>query len=177
MIVLIINGAPRVGKNTFIKLLDELVNPFVEAYSSIDWVKDLARDVFDWDGTKDAKSRKMLSDLKDIATAWDDIPFREVCKQIKAVKNIYKHCYFCTNIREPQEIQKLKGWCKQQEIPCYSVWIRQEKAEQEAAQSFTSSGDTQYQNYNYDFVIHNDLSLDDFKTEIRKLIYSIKEIA
>jgi len=176
MIVLIINGAPRVGKDTFIKLLREITEKTVTEYSSIDWVKNLAKDAFDWDGTKDAKSRQLLSDLKDLSTAWDDIPFREICKKIR-LGEAFETEFFCTNIREPEEIQKLRDWCLWNAVKCFSVWIRQEKAEQEAAKSFTSSGDTQYQNYNYDFVIHNDLGLDDFKTEIQKRIDFIKEVA
>lgn len=175
MIVLIINGAPRVGKDTFINLLSKITEKEIVAYSSIDWVKNTARQIFGWDGTKDTKSRQMLSDLKDLATKWDDIPFRCICTRI-GLSLKASIDYFCTNIREPSEIQKLCDWCKTKGIPCYSIWIRRKEAEQKALDNhFFSRGDTQFTEFNYDFIIENQTTIDTFCNNILQVIQNIHE--
>ena len=177
MIVLIINGAPRTGKDTFIDILGKITKARVVKYSSIDCIKDIAKDVFDWDGTKDAKSRQLLSDLKDIATKWNDMPFKEICKRITRYNYFDAFNYFCTNIREPNEINKLSAWCLEKGISCYSVWIRRKEAEQRALdEGFLSSGDTQFAEYNYDFTLHNDGTIEEFQKQIKNKIDAIKEV-
>ncbi len=68
--LIIINGVARSGKDTFIDIFKSL-NPNTINISSIDKVKELAREM-GWDGTKDDKSRKFLSDLKDLWTDYNN---------------------------------------------------------------------------------------------------------
>ena len=63
MIVLIVNGAPQAGKTTFNEMLKDMADGEVKIYSSIDYVKMIAF-TLGWDGIKDDKGRKLLSDLK-----------------------------------------------------------------------------------------------------------------
>lgn len=179
MIVLIINGAPRTGKDTFIKLLQKINKERVIAYSSIDWVKHMAH-LMGWDGEKDTKGRQFLSDIKDACTDYADIPFKKIIKTIKAHYEFTaitpKYC--CVNIRETLEIQKLVAWCTKENIPCHTVWIRNKKAEQKALDSyFISNGDTQYMDHNYDLVINNDGTLMDFEIEIEIKINTLEKVA
>jgi len=140
--------------------------------------KELARDTFNWDGIKNTKSRKLLSDLKDIATHWDDIPFKKVITQIGA--SIYAgtfsiHCaYFCTCIREPIEIEKLMNHCKEEGISCYSIWVRNPKAEEEA-KTLDNHADLNYMKYTYSYMVGNNTSLSCFQHHIETLIGIIKK--
>jgi hypothetical protein len=89
----------------------------------------------------------------------------------------YSPEYFCTNIREPTEIQKLVDWCKYQGIPCHTVWIRREISEQKALdEHFLCNGDNQFMKYDYDYIIHNDETKEDFKQKIKLLIGFIKGV-
>ena len=177
MIVLIINGAPRSGKDTFIDILT-MENPGrVIRYSSIDWIKQQALDL-GWDGIKDAKGRQFLSDLKNACTNYADTPFKKITERILSSCNRYSQeagiVYFCTCVREPEEIYKLKIWCNENKIPCHPILVRRKVAEQKALdKGFISSGDVQFINYPYPWVIYNDGSLEDFTKEIKQLMEKV----
>ena len=174
MIVLIINGAPRSGKDTFINTLTWENSGKVIRCSSIDWIKQQALNL-GWDGIKDAKGRQFLSDLKNACTNYADIPFKKITERILSSRNRYSQeagtVYFCTCVREPEEIYKLKIWCNENKIPCHSILIRRKKAEQKALdEEFTSSGDTRFLDYSYTRVLWNDGSLDEFILKIKQLM-------
>lgn len=177
MIVLIINGAPRSGKDTFISALT-MENPGkVIRYSSIDWIKQQALNL-GWDGIKDAKGRRFLSDLKNACTNYADIPFKKITKRIISSCNRYSwevgSFYFCTCVREPEEISKIMRWCNENKIPCHPVLIRRKKAEQKALdEGFISSGDTQFLKYPYAHTIYNDGSIEEFTNEIKQLMEKV----
>ena len=81
--------------------------------STIDFVKRIATQV-GWNGLKEAKDRKFLSDLKDLLTEYNDVPFTVVENQIrqsyfhfnKEMKIPENRIVFFVHCREPQEIQK-----------------------------------------------------------------------
>jgi hypothetical protein len=174
MIVFIINGAPRSGKDTFIELLREVTGKEVRAYSSIDWVKSKAYSL-DWDGIKDTRGRKFLSDIKDACTLYDNTPFKKIIENIEWVQGLTYHVpYFATNIREPSEIQKLEDYCAEQGISCYSIWVRNLAAE-EAASELNNSGDSQYMNHAYSYQIHNQLTTRSFKNNVSALMNIINK--
>lgn len=104
MKVVIVNGYPLAGKDTFcefccweltrLKLRGQIV-------SSIQPAKEAAR-ILGWDGAKDAKGRAFLSDLKDLSIQAYDGPL-----------NYLRRCVTTSDaaalfmmIREPEEIQK-----------------------------------------------------------------------
>ena len=169
MRVLIINGAPRSGKDTFIELLSE-TGAEVWPYSSIDWVKSKA-ELLGWDGNKDAVGRKFLSDIKDACTEYRDIPFQQVIKKLNRALQMSID-YFCVNIREPSEIKKLVSYCDGVNIPCYTIRIQNTKAE-EAATGLDYTGDSQYMDFDYDFTIPNNSTIGHFRNVIDGLETSI----
>lgn len=173
MIVLIINGAPRSGKDTFINILTGENPGKVIRYSSIDWIKQQALNL-GWDGIKDAKGRQFLSDLKNACTNYADIPFKKITERILSSYNRYSQeagtVYFCTCVREPEEISKIVRWCNENKIPCHPVLIRRKEAEQKALdKGFISSGDIRFMEYSYPWFIYNDGSLEEFITMIKEL--------
>ena len=70
-LVIVINGTAESGKDTLCNLASKHFR--CQNHSSIDPIKVIAK-AGGWDGTKDAKSRKMLSDLKAVMIAYNDLP-------------------------------------------------------------------------------------------------------
>ena len=64
--IIVINGQGGVGKDTFIDILNKKGLKIANV-SSVDGVKELARMV-GWNGAKEDKDRKFLSDLKILTT-------------------------------------------------------------------------------------------------------------
>ena len=99
----IINGCGGVGKDEFIKKCriykDNIVN-----MSTIEYVKKVAIQC-GWDGKKDDKGRRFLSDLKDALTRYDNIPVKHILESLHNYVDsiIFIHC------REPDEIVFLKS--------------------------------------------------------------------
>ena len=56
-------------------------------YSSVDFVKEVAR-FAGWNGEKNLHTRKFLSDLKDLLTFLDDIPFKKIEERMRAFYNM-----------------------------------------------------------------------------------------
>jgi len=73
-IVVIINGVGESGKDTFVNLCAEHATVF--NLSTVDKVKDVAT-LFGWQGDKTPEDRKLLSDLKDAWTKYNNGPFHE----------------------------------------------------------------------------------------------------
>ena len=66
MEIIVINGYPESGKDTFVNLCKNIVGEsFVKNISTVDFVKEVAM-LCGWDGTKTPKNRKFLSDLNHI---------------------------------------------------------------------------------------------------------------
>ena len=112
MKILCVNGSPRVGKDLFCKYAYEN-RGMVYSYSTIDEVKKLALQL-GWDGQKDAKGRKFLSDLKDALTTYSDLPRKYVLEQIEQILTLYKRSdnsdvIFLVQMREPAEIERWKN--------------------------------------------------------------------
>ena len=76
MQIVVINGMPRAGKDQFVQFCQEHM-AWCKNISTVDFVKQVAN-FCGWDGTKTPKNRAFLSDLKDLLTKWDDVPFKKV---------------------------------------------------------------------------------------------------
>jgi len=157
--ITIINGHPRSGKSQFVDYCRE-VSKYgrVFEYSTVDFVKELAT-ACGWDGTKDAKNRKFLSDLKDLLTEWKDIPFNKTKDYIAWLNNstkedimIFVHC------REPQEIQKFVDYYGKNQ--CITLRIQRPSVDEDDQ---SNHADAQVDEYNYDLTIVNDGTLDQLK--------------
>ena len=79
--IYVVNGAPESGKTYFERYIQQHTETPCFIYSTIDFVKDLAK-LAGWDGTKTPKNRAFLSNLKDLLTEWNDIPFMKTKEYI-----------------------------------------------------------------------------------------------
>ena len=80
----------------------------------VEFVKKIATDC-GWDGKKTAENRKFLSDLKDLLTEWNDVPWKNIAIKIAEHKTyISLHGYdredavFFIDVREPVELARYK---------------------------------------------------------------------
>ena len=135
-------------------------NSFCRILSTIDFVKEIATKC-GWDGTKDLKNRKFLSDLNDLLTNWNNVPFNKIVQQVKNIEDEWKyydidlnHTAIFIDCREPEEIQKL---CTT--LNAKSLLITREDAENN---NTSNHADQNVLNYNYDIVIQNNGDLREF---------------
>lgn len=102
MKVVVINGSAGVGKDTFCAKCSEHFN--VRLFSSISLVKDYAT-IAGWNGIKDEKGRRLLSDFKNALMSYDqDYFMRYLSQAISTVPDNTDIVFLC--IREPKEIEK-----------------------------------------------------------------------
>lgn len=147
MNIYIINGYPKSGKSLFVKMCQYFSNGRVEELSTIDRIKEIASTSFGWNGEKTPKARKFLSDLKDAATEFGNLPFRWIGEKIKEFEDdnnvigIFIHC------REPQEIQKIKDY-----YGAKTILINRDSVKEEVQ---SNHADSDIENYNYDIIIYN----------------------
>lgn len=157
--VVIINGMPRAGKDLFVSKCATIMPDRVLNISTVDFVKHLAAEC-GWDGTKDAKNRKFLSDLKDLLTKWDDVPLKKVVHETQKFEKAMESYDFGPNeyvvfihCREPQEIDKLKD-----ALNAKTLLVRRAAIEENEQ---SNHADAQVFDYRYDCTIHNDGTVDD----------------
>lgn len=201
--VVIINGSGGSGKDTFVKAVSmtdqEIYN---EKYlistdiidqlyyirkknqepccilniSSIDPIKKIAKESFNWDGVKNEKSRKLLSDLKRIAIEFSDIPFDYILKKYNQTKtNDIKNNILFVHIREIDEIEKLKTYIENDNFAdVFTVLVNNPNK----VHIMSNISDANVDNYNYDIVVENDGTLKDLYEKAKKfleIIYGYEE--
>ena len=161
--IFITNGMARCGKDTFAKYLNEII-PTLK-YSSIDKVKEIAR-LCGWDGvSKTEKDRKFLSDLKLLTTGYSNMPFEAIRNKVTEFLNDDTYEIMLIDIREPAEIDKAKNTFKAKTILIENKNIKQITSNMADANVF---------NYEYDYIIKNNSSLEDFKKETFNFARKIK---
>ena len=171
MQVVIINGMPRAGKDLFVEFCQKYVT-WCKNVSTVDFVKEVAK-YCGWDGTKTPENRAFLSNLKDLLTQWNDIPLKQVKREIEIFNReaeiygfdtdkvlVFVHC------REPHEIAKLV-----KELGAITLLIRRELVET-ADQS--NHADAEVFNYQYDYCIHNDGSLEEYEQKAVQFLHDIQ---
>lgn len=160
--VLIVNGKPRAGKDTFVELLSCMIP--VYKYSIIEKVKCIALDC-GWKGGKEEKDRKFLYELKKLTDEYSDMSFIDVYERIEAfAKDEIKEVLFAVDIRDPEDIEMMKDL-----TGAFTVFI-----ENENVPEITSNpADANVANYEYDFVIKNNGTMDDYKREVYNFLMAL----
>lgn len=161
MRVFCVNGQRESGKTTFEQFCFALNPIYVRSYSSIDFIKQIARGI-GWDGTKGDKDRKFLGDLKQLLIEYNDLPFKDVnnyiVRQIQWAANRdldFDKLIFFIDVREPEEIEKLRRAHKAQTI------LLKRGNNKESLSKGDNTEDIL--NYQYDYIIENSGNLEDLK--------------
>ena len=112
--IVIVNGMPTSGKSTFVEYCLKELGCWGREISTVDFVKDIAKQA-GWNGEKNLRNRKFLSDLKDLLTEWDDVPYKKIKQayddfnfELSQYDVSNQRAFLFVHCREPQEIQKFK---------------------------------------------------------------------
>ena len=161
-LIIIVNGKPRAGKDTFALLLNKF-EP-VYKYSIIDKVKAMALDC-GWKGGKTEKDRKFLSDLKKLTTDYSDMSYNDVIdKATEFYCDEIKERILLIDMREAEDIDRAKY-----DMNAITVFIKNDNVE-----AVTSNeADANVENYEYDYYIENNGTIKDFETNIRVFYFNI----
>ena len=171
LLCVIVNGKGGVGKDSlvddYITRLDHSVRGI--KYSSINDVKKLAK-LCGWEGGKEDKDRKFLSDLKDILTEYNDMPFKSCVRSYKMAAMRSTRVWFCM-VREPEEIEKLKNHIVSDGGNCVTLLVRRDGVHSESA--YGNRADDEVENYFYDYIFENNKTLEASKYLFRGMINQI----
>lgn len=187
--IIVVNGPPGVGKDTFVDLATQILcsPPYSESTSKITRIghyttSDMAKqaaELLGWDTqTKDNKIRLALSNIKDLSDEAFNTTFNYLDKMINSTYHSAKiaNSEFVIFIvaREPKDIQRIVDTYSVQEgcsrcgecctCDVHTVLIDSTRPDFEFAPS--NHADSGVYDYNYDWVIYNDGTVDEFKNSI-----------
>ena len=150
-IVIIINGTGGAVKDTLCQIAARHYK--TANISAITPIKKIAREN-GWNGEKDAKSRKFLSDLKMLFAEYNDLPTRYLYDQYRLFLESDDELLFA-HIREKAEIDKFKDLV---DTPCVTLLVERKS---ETGEKWGNTSDDEVKDYDYDFVFENDGTIED----------------
>lgn len=108
-----------------------------------------------WNGDKDDKSRKLLSDLKHLFTNYNDLSFHYLKSQTEEFllsddKMLFIH------MREPEEISKYLKYAADINLYCKTLLIKRDTMEHKI---YGNDADDMVDYYHYDTIYKNNLHL------------------
>lgn len=160
--IVIINGSGGVGKDTFVKLISEKYKTI--NYSSIDYVKNVLSPIIG--NAKSEKERKLMSDVKLALTEYNDLPFKKISECVNVFLNHSNAEILFLHIREPKEIERAA-----KEFNATTVLITNPNVKK----INSNIADRDVDNYNYNFIIANDSTIERFKDKALKFIRVIHD--
>ena len=174
MKIVIVNGSGGCGKSTFEQMCTNINGERCTLIcSTIDVIKEAAR-VMGWKGGKEQKDRKFLSDLKDLATEYNDCSYNYVLNKVNYFHDdlcdygVEKQGIVFVDCREPQEIQKFVD-----RLGAITVLIRRPSVN---SQDFSNHADAEVENFDYDYYIDNDGDLYDLRAKAEYFLDSILKV-
>lgn len=171
MKIICINGQGGVGKDSFVSFCGDKIDG-VFNYSMVDGIKELAK-IGGWNGAKELKDRKFLSDLKDLFDNYNDFSFNSVLSTISSdlfIREAWLEpenemiCFI--HARESKDIQRWKD-----EHGARAVIIRRTNVEGE----YGNHADDQVFDFDYDYCIWNNGTLDTLHNIAQSFIKEIRE--
>ena len=155
--VFVINGSGGVGKDTVVEFCGKYVK--VKNVSAVDKIKEAAK-LLGWQGTKEDKDRKMLSDLKQLSIDYNDGPTQYIIGEYNKFMDSDEDIMF-VHIREPWEIKKLV-----EHIGCHTLLIKSNRVER----IVTNKSDASVFDYDYDEIINNDGSIKELEDLVKEFL-------
>ena len=166
-IAMVINGAGGVGKDTLCDLAEKHFG--VMNISTITPIKEIAAQC-GWDGTKDARARKFLSDLKRLCVEYNDYPTNWALERYHEFLKDDSLQILFVHIREAGEIQKFVdatgGEAK-------TLLVR--GGDRMKKSSYGNVSDDEVENYSYDYYFTNDKSLEETELLFKQFLASVLE--
>ena len=147
--VFILNGVGAVGKGAFVEFVSKYIPTY--KYSIADLSKEAAT-ILGWDGGKTEKDRRFLSDIIDLATEYNDSPFRDVVSIVTDFKsNKIETDVLFVDMRNPKDIARAV-----KTFDAETVLLRNPRVKPIE----TNHADRNVENYKYDYIIENDGTLE-----------------
>lgn len=161
--IYITNGSAENGKDSFAKLLSKYISAY--KYSSIDLVKEMFEVVGVSKDNKTEKKRKLWSDGKDLLTKYDDIPFKDITSIVTDFKNNKIEAeVLLIDIREPEEIARAV-----ETFGAETILVRKP----DAKKIESNHADANVENYDYDYIIENDGTLEQLEKVAKHFVREI----
>lgn len=151
------------GKDSFIDIFSKHV-PSMN-FSSVNNIKKIAT-TMGWNGEKDEKSRKFLSDLKDLSTEYNDMPFKTMVATINTFKQHTEYEVLYLHVREIPELKRLVDYYRAKTLLVKSNRISPIKS---------NWADANVNNYEYDYIVYNNGTLEDLEKQALEFIEWLKE--
>lgn len=166
--IIVINGKPQSGKDTFVELFKKNVdeNETVYNISTIDISKEVLKFLSQGNKSivdeKPAYVRDFLSEFKELSDRYFNTSFNYVDEQIKKLQHSKnKNTFLFVHCREPENIKKLAETYKN----VTTLLIRNSAKDMIET---TNSSDSNVYNYDYDYEIENNDGLEDIEKESLK---------
>lgn len=176
--VVVCNGRPMSGKSTFQEICQKkcgylMRRPgwhqdcylWIDICSTVEFVKQVAI-YCGWDRTKTPHNRKFLSDLKDLLSEWNDIPFKKIKERADMLIRGGGDWILFVDSREPAEIQRFKD-----ELNATTLLIRRPEVENIET---SNHADEEVFNFNYDLTIWNNSDIINLENEVEKFLEYMK---
>lgn len=166
--ICIINGSGGKGKDLFVELCGRYCE--VLNVSSIDPAKNAAMHLvgYKWGDEKtDESLRALLSELKAISIRVNNYPFKYVSKHIEEFQSVSGELLFI-HIREPQEIQQVLDVFPH----VHTLLLTNERVDD----IVTNSSDANVYNFNYEFKIMNDGSIEELEMSASNFVSVLRAI-
>lgn len=162
--VIIINGVGGSGKGSFVEYLSKYIPAH---YYSIANLPKEAATVLGWDGGKTEKDRKFLSDIVDISTEYNDAPFQDIVSLAADFKNSKLNAdVLAIDMRDPRDIARAV-----EIFGAITVLIRNPRVKSIE----TNHADRDVENFEYDYVIDNDGTLEDLDKKSKEFVKILRE--
>ena len=170
MKVIVINGYPRTGKDTFVKFCQDVLGTFrCRNLSTIDCIKKNAR-YFGYLGEKTPEARRFLAKLKDITSEYNDFSYKYIKKQLYYIQDQESpHCKIVVFIhcREPKEIDRFV-----EDYNATTVLIKNKRVEDHG---YSNAADANIELYKYDITILNNGTLDELKLTAKTFVKELTQ--
>lgn len=171
MKIIVINGQGGAGKDEFVGFCgyeDEGIYNF----SMVDGIKSVA-ETMGWTGSKFSVDRKFLSDLKDLASEYNDYPFQYTLKEVKEAVKDYRRYHDLSNeficFIHARELEDIDRWVY--DYGARALVIRRPEVEG----SFGNHADDNVFEVDYDYEVWNTGSLYQLKEAAENFIIKIRE--
>lgn len=147
--VYILNGVGTSGKGAFAEFIGKYIPTY--KYSIVDLPKEAAK-LLGWYGGKTEKDRRFLSDILDLSSEYGDAPFRDVLSIVTDFKNnLIEDEVLIIDMRDPKDIARAVETFGAETILIRNPNVKKIKS---------NHADRDVENYNYDYIIENDGTLE-----------------
>jgi hypothetical protein len=155
-IVIVINGKGGSGKDTFCDLAAQRYR--VRNISAITPIKEIAA-TFGWNGEKDNRARRFLSDLKAAFAAYNDLPNRYLLSEYEAFLQSEDDILF-VHIREGEQIDRFRHGVHS---CCITLLICSARTDSD---TYGNVSDDEVEHYSYDYRYQNDTPIEQLPADV-----------